>query len=235
MRTIVPASLALTALIAVMATPAAAATRTYSVTGFEKIRVEGPYAVTLKVGPAASAVATGDQRAIDRLAIEVQNRTLIVRTDRQAWGGWNQENPGRVALSVTTPTLTAAMLAGSGSIAIDRAKAQRFDLTVSGSGSASIDALETDRAFLSMVGTGELAVAGKAAQTRASLQGSGTIDGTKLATDDLDLSVTGSGDGHFAARRTAKVSSTGSGDVSVAGTAACTVASVGSGQVRCGR
>jgi hypothetical protein len=222
-------------LVVLFGTPAVAATRTYSVTGFEKIRVEGPYAVTLKVGSGASAVATGDQRAIDRLKVEVQNRTLVIRTDHQAWGAGDRDNGGRVTLSVTTPTLTAAMLAGSGAIAIDRAKAQRFDLAVSGSGSASIGALETDRAFLSVVGAGGLAVAGRASQTRATLQGSGTIDGSKLAADDLDLAVTGSGDASFAARRTAKVSATGSGDVLVAGTAACTVNSVGSGQVRCGR
>jgi hypothetical protein len=228
-------TLLLALVIAAVGAPAAAATRTYSVTGFEKIRVEGPYAVTLKVGSGGSAVATGDQRAIDRLKVEVQNRTLVVRTDRQAWGGWNKDDPGKVALSVTTPTLTSAVLAGSGSIAIDRAKAQRFDLAVNGSGSASIGALETDRAFLSLVGSGGLTAAGKASQTRASLQGSGTIDGAKLAVDDLDLSATGSGDAAFAARRTAKVTSAGSGDITVAGAAACTVASAGSGEVRCGR
>jgi hypothetical protein len=233
MRTL-PLAVALV-LAASVGSPAAAATRTYSVTGFEKIRVEGPYAVTLKVGTGASAVANGDMRAIDRLKVEVQNRTLIVRTDRQAWGGSGTDGPGRVALSVTTPTLTSALLAGSGSIAIDRAKAQRFDMAVSGSGSASIDALETDRAFLSLVGTGELTVGGKASQTRASLQGSGTIEATKLAVDDLDVAVAGSGDATFAARRTAKVSSTGSGDVTVTGAAACTIASAGSGEVRCGR
>jgi hypothetical protein len=233
MRTL-PLVLAATSTLLV-GTPAAAATRTYSVTGFEKIRVEGPYAVTLKVGRSGSAIATGDQRAIDRLKVEVQNRTLVIRTDHQAWGANDKGDSGRVALSVTTPSLTAAMLAGSGSIAIDRAKAQRFDLAVSGSGSASIGALETDRAYLSLVGTGDLAVAGKASQTRASLQGSGSIDGSKLAADDLDLAVTGSGNASFAARRTAKVSAAGSGDVLVAGTAACTVNSVGSGQVRCGR
>jgi len=220
---------------ALTGTPALAVTRTYSVTGFEKIRIDGPYAVTLKVGSGGSAVATGDQRAIDRLKVEVQNRTLVVRTDRQAWGGWDKDSPGRVALSITTPSLTSAVLAGSGSIAIDRAKAQRFDLAVNGSGSASIGALETDRAFLSLVGSGGLAVGGKASQTRASLQGSGTIDAAKLSVDDLDLSATGSGDASFAARRTAKVTSAGSGEVTIAGTAACTVTSVGSGQVRCGR
>lgn len=221
-------------IVAAAAAPAQAATRTYSITGFDRIRVEGPYQVTLKVGPGARAVADGDMRAIDRLSVEVQNRTLMVRTNRSAWGGWDKDGAGRVALSVTTPSLVSAILAGSGSLAIDRVKAQRFDLAVSGAGSASVAALQADRALLTMVGTGTIVVAGAASQTRASLQGSGTIDAARLATDDLDLSVAGTGGAGFAARRTAKVASTGSGDITVSGPAACTVTSVGSGAVTCG-
>ncbi|MDB5663060.1 MAG: hypothetical protein JWN59_1398 [Sphingomonas bacterium] len=222
------------ALAVAAAAPTAAATRSYSVTGFERIRVEGPYSVTLKVGPSNSAVATGDQRAIDRLRVEVQSRTLVIRADRSASGGWQAESPGRLTIAVATPALTAAILAGSGSLAIDRAKAMRFDLAVSGSGSATIGALASDRLSLALVGSGEIVIGGSAAQTRASLQGSGTIDATRLAADDLDLSVTGSGDAHFTARRTAKVTTTGSGGVTVDGKPACTVTSSGSGEVRCG-
>jgi hypothetical protein len=222
-------------LIAVLAVPAGAATRTYSVTSFDKVRIEGPYTVRLKLGAGGSAVANGDIRAIDRLSVEVSNRVLIVRTSKSAWGGWTGENPGTLTLSVTTPNLVAATLTGSGSIAIDRAKAQRFDLIVGGSGSASIAALEADRAVLSLVGAGGMTVAGKASQARVTLQGSGTIDAAKLATDDLELGVTGSGDARFAARRTAKITASGSGDVTVIGTPACTVAAVGSGAVHCGR
>lgn len=223
------------ALLAMLAAPAGAATRTYSVTGFDKVRVEGAYAVVLKVGPGGTAVANGDMRAIDRLSVEVRNRVLVVRTSPSAWGGWGGENAGALVLSVTTPNLVAATVAGSGSIAIDRAKAQRFDLMVSGSGSAGIAALEADRAILSLVGGGTIKVAGRAAQVRATAQGSGTIDAAGLAADDVELGVTGSGNARFAARRTAKVTASGSGTIIITGNPACTVTSVGSGVVRCGR
>jgi hypothetical protein len=222
-------------LLALLPGPALAADRNYSVTDFDRIRIDGPYAVTLRTGPASSAAATGDMRAIDRLSVTVQGRTLIVRTDSSAWGGWKGESPGRVALSVTTPALTSAILGGAGALAIDRAKAMRFELGLSGSGSIAIAALAADRLALTLVGNGKVTVAGSVAQTRATLQGGGTIEAGKLASDDLELGVSGTGDARFAAKRSAKVTAAGSGTVTVTGNAACTVNSAGSGEVRCGK
>ena len=215
--------------------PASAATRTYSVTTFDRIRVEGPYAVALKVGPGVSARADGDARAIDRLKVEVQGTTLVIRTDAAGWGGWDKATPGRVALSLTTPALSSVGVSGSGTLAIDRAKAMRFDIAVSGSGSVALGAIATDRLGVVLVGSGRVAVAGRAQQTHATLQGSGSIDATKLAVDDLQLAASGSGEAKFTASKTATVSASGSGDVTVAGAAACTVNAVGSGEVRCGK
>ena len=222
-------------LLAFLPAPAMAATRSYSVTTFDRIRVEGPYAVTLKVGSAVSARADGDPRAIDRLKVEVQGRTLVIRADASAWGGWDKTGPGRVTVSLATPELNAAGVSGSGTLAIDRAKAQRFDIAVSGSGSVTLGAVTADRLWLVLVGSGQLTVAGRAQQAKATLQGSGSIDATKLAVDDLELGSSGSGEASFAASKTAKVSATGSGDVTVAGAAACTVNAIGSGEVRCGK
>ena len=222
-------------LLAFLPASASAASRNYGVTTFDRIRVEGPYAVTLKVGSGASARADGDQRAIDRLKVEVQGRTLVVRADASAWGGWDKAVPGRVTLSLTTPELNMVGLSGSGTLSIDRAKAQRFDIAVSGSGSVTLDALIADRLGLVLVGSGQLTVGGRAQQAKATLQGSGTIDATKLAVDDLELAASGSGEAKFAASKTAKVSANGTGDVTVAGAATCTVSTVGSGEVRCGK
>lgn len=222
-------------ILALLPASALAATRTYSVTTFDRIRLEGPYAVTLKVGPGASARADGDQRAIDRLKVEVQGTTLVIRTDTAGWGGWDKANPGRVSLVVTTPALSGVGLSGSGTLTIDRAKAMRFDIAVSGSGSVALADVATDRLGVVLAGSGQVTVAGRAQQTKAMLQGSGSIDATKLVVDDLEIGSSGSGDAKFAATRTAKISATGAGDVTVAGTATCTVNAVGSGGVRCGK
>jgi hypothetical protein len=215
--------------------PAFAATRSYSITGFEKIRVDGPYAVTLKLGSGGSAVATGEQHALDRLTMEVHNRTLVVQTSRSgSWGESPSRGGDRVTITLATPTLTAAALNGAGTLTIDRAKAQRFDLVVNGSGKIELGAVDSDRLLVSVVGSGGATLGGRALNVTAALQGGGSIDAARLAASDLTLTTSGTGEAHFSARRTAKITATGAGEVVVDGSPACTVSNVGTGDVRCG-
>ena len=85
---------ALAALLLVAA-PAMAATRSYSVTSFDRIRVDGPYQLMLKTNVAPFARAAGSQQALDAVSIRVEGRTLIVRADEGgSWGGYPGQQPG---------------------------------------------------------------------------------------------------------------------------------------------
>src|SRR3546814_19992325 len=104
----------------VLAGQAHAAGRSFSVTGFDKLRVEGPYTVDVRTGAGSSTRASGDLRALDRLSVTVQGRTLIVRPDRSGWTGWPGERPGgEVALRHPTPTLASVARQRPGRLAND--------------------------------------------------------------------------------------------------------------------
>ena len=105
---------------ALAAFAATAATRSYTITSFDRIRVEGPYAVSVGVGGSSFASATGTQRAIDAVSLRVEGRTLYVRADRSAWGGNPDVPGGPVTIRVGTHDLAQASLSGAGSIAIDK-------------------------------------------------------------------------------------------------------------------
>jgi hypothetical protein len=215
-----------------------AATRGFTVTSFDRIRVAGPFTVDLRTGPGSSARAEGPARGLDRLRVEVQGGTLIISADRTGSVGWTSgegSELGQVVVTVTTPGLAAASLTGSGVLAIDRIKAASFSLTLNGSGEVAVGTIEADKLMLAVTGTGQARIAGKAAQARIVLQGSADIDGSKLVVVDADVTVAGSGDLAIAATRTAKVTADGAGDVTVLGNPACTVRATGAGEVRCGR
>ena len=73
--------------LAAMAFPASAADRSFTVTGFDRVRVEGPFDVRLTVGNAGqSAKASGQPDVLANLDIEVQGTTLIVRKGADGWG-----------------------------------------------------------------------------------------------------------------------------------------------------
>ena len=223
------------ALAAGLATPGAAATRAFTVTGFDRINVAGPFTVTVRTGPGVSVRATGDSKALDRLSAVVEGNVLRLRASNPIDGDWQDGTVGKVAIAVTVPALRAATLAGSGDLTIDRAKADQFDAMLGGSGNLSIGALQADRAVLSLIGSGDLTVAGKVEAVRAAVSGSGNLAAAGLLGGEVRVSVVGSGDARLAASHKASVSANGSGDVIVAGNAECTVVQRGSGNVECGR
>ena len=225
--------LILAAALLAASAPAAAAERTYSVVDFDKIHVEGSYQVTLATGGTTQAQAIGDQAAIDRLSIEVQGRTLRIRTNRSAWTG--QPGSGMVRVTLRTRTLAAATVIGSGNLAVDRVRGLRADLALSGSGRLSVAAVEADNLSIGLLGSGTITLAGSAKQLRASIQGSGDLAAEKLVADDAVLTADTAGRIAFDTRRTARVTALGPGEVTIGGAGKCTVTGLSSDAVSCRR
>jgi hypothetical protein len=221
--------------LAAFAAPAAAAERRYSVTDFDRIQVDGPYEVTLTTGGSSQATATGDQRAIDRIAVDVQGRTLRIRPNPSAWGGYPGAQTGPVRIVLTSRLVRGATVIGPGSLAIDRARGLRIELSLSGSGSLSVGAVEADVLILGLLGSGEMTVAGKAKQLRLTVEGSGDFSGRSLASEDAQITAGTSGALTVGAARTAKVSAHGRGSVEIVGTPACTLSGPAAALVRCGK
>lgn len=220
---------------AVAAAPASAAERRFTVTEFDRVQVEGPFEVVLVTGKAPSAVATGDsQAALDRVSVDVQGRTLRVRANASAWGGYPGKSAGSARLTLSTHDVRAVTVAGSGMLDVDRVRAMRFDAALSGTGRLGIASVESDTLMVGLIGSGTIAMAGKAKALRATVQGSGNFEAPGLVVEDLDLNAATTGTIAVTARRTAKVTSHGVGEVQVLGNPACTVQQRGPGPVACG-
>jgi len=222
------------ALIA-LATPVAAQSRdkTVMLTSFDRIRVEGPFDVTLTTGKGAGGVLSGDDRAIERVNLRVEGRTLIVGAGVDGWGGYPGEAIGQVTVRVTTPSLRSATVAGGGQLRVDRMRAQQIDLSVAGAGALSVAGVEADQVNATMNGSGAMTLAGKSGRARFVNSGTGAIDAAGLVARDLTVLSQGMGTGSFNALYTADISAMGLGGISVAGAAKCTVRGVG--PVACGR
>jgi len=216
---------------ALLPAAAPAATRGFSVTSFDRIRVEGPFAVTLRTGTGSSARADGpDRRALDDVRIETMGRTLVIRRDRS---GTSSAPPKGVRIALTTPAVTGATVLGSGSLSVDAARGARFDAAVSGAGALTIARIDTDVLNVTVTGAGSTKLDGATRQLRAILQGAGTLDAPGLTAQDAVLTTAGTATVTLTATRTAKINATGSGDVTILGTPACTVASTGTVEVTC--
>lgn len=219
-------------LLGLMAANAWAAERKFMVTGFDEIKVAGPFEVVVSVGKGQSVRAVGAQNDLDRLKVEVSGGELRIGTRERGWSDWSTTQPVRIW--VTVPSLKAASIAGSGDLRIDRVKADGFSGSVAGSGDLAIAELNATAAKFSIAGSGDLMASGTCQDASVSVSGSGKANIGELRCRSLSGSVTGSGTINANATRTAKLSVVGSGDVTVTGGAKCDVSKMGSGSVRCG-
>lgn len=222
------------AAIALLAGSAAGAqtTRSFPVSGFDRVSLRGPDAVSVRVGPAESVSVSGPAELLDALEVEVRDGELRLGRKRGS-GSWTGGRGGAAVFTVTLPRLTAASVAGSGDMTVDRAEAKRFAASVAGSGNLGIGQLRADDVVVSIAGSGDARIAGQARSLTASVAGSGDIDATGLRTETARVSIAGSGDVRADVSREADLSVMGSGDVDIAGGASCRVSKMGSGSVRC--
>ena len=200
--------------------------RRVMLTGFDRIRVDGPFEVRVVPGSAAATV-TGDRRAVERVSIRNQGDILIVGVSTATWDGW-RDKEGRAAITVSVPRLRAANINGGGRLDIDTISGQRVDLGVSGAGALTVRSLAAEQLVATLTGTGIVRIdAGAVRSARFTSHGAGTIEAAGLAINDLTVHSQSAGNSHFTARFTANVSTLGTGAVRVEGDAACRLAGPG--------
>lgn len=221
-------ALAIAALLS--ASPAVAAERNYSVTSFDRIRVDGPYEVRLRTNVAPFARASGSQASLDGVSIKVEGRTLIVRAG-QAWGGYPGEGRGPVTIEVGTHDLTTAWVNGAGAVMIDKVRGLSFDLAIQGSGVARIGIADVDQMKIGLSGSASARLGGRAAKLTATVRGTSSLDAETLAVKDAVIGTEGPSLIRASVSGTAKVDALGLASVALGGSPSCILKTQGSATV----
>ena len=214
-----------------LAAPADAASRNFGVSGFTKIRVDGPYRVRLTTNVAPFARASGPAAALDRLAIDVRGDTLVVHSNVSSWGADTGAGGGPVDVALGTHELSNAWLNGAGELSIDAVKGLAFALSVQGSGSAIIGQSRADQLNVSVVGTGSARVGGQARKLTGIVRGIASLDAAALQTRDATLAVEGAASIAATVSNAVTVDASGPATVRLSGRPACTVRATGSAAV----
>jgi hypothetical protein len=219
------------AVLAAIAAPANSATRNFGITSFEKVRVDGPFKVTLKTGVAPFAKASGSQAALDRVAIEVRGDTLVVHGSLDSWGGYPGKDSGPVEITLGTHDLSSAWVNGSGVLAIDRVKGLKFGLSVQGSGAGEIGQADVDQLSVTVMGSANARLAGEAGKPTAVIRGISSLDASALSAKDAILGADGSATIAADVGNSVTVDASGPATVRLSGSPACTLRVSGSASV----
>ena len=222
-------------LLAVIASPAAAAERRVAIGSFDRVRVDGPFAVHIDAGRSPGGTIAGDAGAIENVELHVDGSTLVIQ---RGTGGWAERpraaSTTPIVVTLGTVTLTAALVIAGGQLSITAMHGDRIDLSVTGTGTIVVGDAKAESLNATVIGAGSVTVAGRVGQARLVTNGSGTIDAHALDAGDLLLRLDGPGITRASARYTAAVDNVGLGQVTVTGSPRCTVRAAAGGPVACG-
>ena len=214
--------------------PASAAEKRYGLTSFEAIEVLADVAVEVTTRAPVSAVATGSQDALDRISIEARDGKLVISERKFAGDEARRKPRGAVTVRINAANLRSAMLAGAGSLQIDRLKGTRVTIGLRGPGRLTVGTVSSDRLSVAMVGNGMMALGGQVKQAQMTLAGAGSVDAAALVVDALTSDSEGAGEHILRAVKSAAITARGVGKTVVLGKQVCTVRNIGSGTVMCG-
>jgi len=153
----------------------------------------------------AAVTVTGEKAVVPRLLTEVRDGVLTISADR------SYDSRSRLVVDVTTRSLTAAELRGSGEVTVSALDASTFRALLSGSGTITLDG-RVDDLSARIGGSGSVQAAGVRARTvSADIGGSGDIDVT--ASEALDARIAGAGAVRYAGSPRVTTTMTGAGSV----------------------
>jgi hypothetical protein len=218
---------------AALAAQSAAIERNYRVGSFDKVAAAGPNYVVVHVGGSFSVSAQGPTETLDKMEVVVERDGLQIRPRREFRDHFNWRELKPATYTVTLPRLTAASLAGSGDMKVDRAEGDRFTASLAGSGNLDVAGLRVSSAALSTAGSGNLTAHGSAGRVDLSIAGSGNVKARGLSSRTASVSIAGSGAAELTVKEAADVSIVGSGDADILGGARCRVSRIGSGRAHC--
>ncbi len=223
-------SLALLPLLILLAAFAPAQDRSFMVGSFDRIRVSGPYQVTVRTGSPSARATAEDRHALVKFDVHLAGNTLVVQAGQIGWDG--HDSVAQAArIEITTPHLRALTVNGGGDVRVAAMDGDRVDASVNGAGSIAIDAVDAREFRGTVIGTGAITAGGKAQTARLSSNGAGSLDAGALSAGDVIIVSQSTGTMRAQARNTAQVMAMGSGTVAVSGSGRCTVS--GPGPVTC--
>lgn len=224
-------SILLSALL--LGAPLSAAERSVAVTNFDRVRIDGPFAVTLTTRASPNAVVSGDPRVLDNVSVSFDGGTLIVRRNAAASARAPRNLPAPT-IALSTRDLRNAAVIGAGQLTVSGPVAgPRIALTVTGAGAITAPQLAADQLVATLIGTGQLTLAGTAGSARLLANGAGTIAAEGLVANEAVVRSDGSTAVTVTARYTANATSTGLGPITILGKPECKVRAVAGGPITC--
>lgn len=221
----------------IAAGPASAEERKMLVANFENIQVFGDINVEILTGKAPSARVNGDKRVLDALKLERVGMTLRVRLQGALNDAKGAAMTRPVLVQLTTQAIKNMTVAGNGTLTITNVEqTDAVRMLVAGNGSIAVDKLLADKYSGDIDGNGRIAIKnGNVREGKVTLDGAGQFEAPNVKMRNIRLQHSGNGVSTVQAMEEANIFNNGTGTITVGGSGSCFIKQAGSAAINCAR
>jgi len=195
---------------------------------FKEIQSFGSFNIVITDANNHKISVEADENLQSLIETTVENGQLKIRHKR----GVNIKTSHPVTVHVSTASLRAISLFGSGNVSATNTLDGSDELRISSSGSGNIKLdIQTEKVLADLSGSGNITLKGSTKELEGRIQGSGNIRARELQSQLTSIKIGGSGNAEVVATQKLNSKIAGSGDVKYWGDAAVDSKVAGSGRV----
>lgn len=200
-----------------------------------RVRLDGIVDLTVRQGPVASLVVSGNARLVGQTVSRQNGETLIIENDDHGMRGSSgrrtlraelvlpalreltSESLGRSEISGFSGQTLQLSLDGAGSMTLQDSRYQVVKVKLGGLGSMTLRDLHAELIELNLEGAGYVTLEGQVKTLRANMEGLGGLDAKQCMADSVSLDLSGLGSATVNAHQNARLNLSGLGSVTVYG------------------
>lgn len=201
-----------------------------------RVRLDGIVDLTVRQGPVASLVVSGNARLVGQTVSRQNGDTLIIENDDHGMRGSSSrrrtlraelvlpalreltsESLGRSEISGFSGQSLLLSLDGAGSMSLQESRYQVVKVKLGGLGSMTLRDLHAELIELNLEGAGYVTLEGQVRNLRANMEGLGGLDAKQCMADSVSLDLSGLGSATVNAHQNARLNLSGLGSVTVYG------------------
>jgi hypothetical protein len=202
---------------------------------FSKLRFKSFGKVVLKQGEACDLKIEGNQDLVDRIKVDIEDDTLVIRFDADAadWIGSSWvKGEGGLRYFVTAPEISGIEMAGAGDLQAESLKGESLSLAHGGAGKMELHDVDYQSLDASLGGLGEIRVAGVVQTQKVDLSGAGSYEAVDLKSQDAEVVLSGAGAAKVWAEGTLNAILTGAGSIKYKGQPVLSQSKSGIGDIK---
>lgn len=160
-----------------------------SVSGFDKVSLEGIGKVILVQGSEEKLTVEAEENLLEYITTEVSGSTLKIGYKQ----GYNLLPRKEIRYNLTLKDLTSLSVAGAHDVETKSLKSDDLTLSVSGAGKLDLSGLDVQKLHVNATGAGNFILAGATTEQDVLISGAGSYNAADLKSTKATITVTGAG------------------------------------------